>query len=128
MEIVPLSYPAGTRFYFPKRDLGVVLSTARRLAHDHELCNRSVHGIRQGEDPWAKEMASSLPGSSCKVVWCVHAPQRSLLWPFLSAFPAHVAEPLHMLLGNAPTLVALVHPEEGGPSSCVSPEGSRALW
>lgn len=84
----------------------------------------SVRGIRQAGSLRAEEMVPPPWKQLRGGVDCV--PSSSPPWPSGPAFPARVAEPLHVLLGSAPTLVVPVHPEEDARFSCVFPGGSRA--
>lgn len=71
--------------------------------------------------PW-KQLKGAL------VCACGCCPASSSTLTYLSAFPAHTAVPIHVLLGSLPTLVAAVHAEEYYPSSRISLGVSRALW
>lgn len=85
----------------------------------------SVRGIRQAGNLRAGETAP-LPGSSCAVAWSACQQLSTLASPVCSAGSSwHVANPLHVLLGNAPTLAVPVHPGEDACSSCVFQEEAR---
>lgn len=132
-ETVIFFYPPDTNFDFPKSGqdewfsplpgtwlTAVPVEGFLQEGPQHQL-GKGAAGRRDDLLPPWKQLEGG--------VGMLVVPQPSL-WPLLPALHAHGAKPLHPLLGNMPTLVAVVHPEDWEPSSPPAfPQGkSRAHY